>query len=75
MTDRDDRLRKIASVRRDLEDLEDEVSTAEGAMPKHDDPADGGRHNFLMVLKRLESIRDMADETAEKLRSVLKGLD
>ena len=75
MSDRDDILREIASVRRDLENLGKEVSTADGAMPSTNNPADAGLQNFRLVLKRLETIEEMAGDTADKLRAVLRELE
>lgn len=75
MTDDDAVLRELAGVRRNLENLEEEVSTAAGAMPKTTRPADEGRQNFLTVLKRLRNIEELAGETAGKLRSILQEMD
>lgn len=75
MTDKNEILREVAAVRRDLEKLESEISTANGAMPKNNDPAEGGVRNFQLVLRRLESIEELAGDTAEKLRSILKRTD
>lgn len=75
MSDRDEALRKLAAVRRNLDDLEEEISTAQGAMPQDSQLADGGRRNFMAALKRLESIEELAGDAAEKLRAVLRELD
>ena len=75
MTDRNDVQREIASVRRELEKLGEEVSTADGAMPSTNNPADGGLQNFRLVLKRLQNIEEMAGDTADKLRAVLRELE
>jgi len=75
MSDRDETMRALAAVRRNLEDLEEEISTAKGAMPKDDQIAAGGRRNYMTVVKRLDDVGELADETAERLRSVLRDLD
>ena len=75
MSDRNEILRQLASIRRDLENLKEEASTAEGAMPSTQDPADGGLQNFRLVLKRTEQVEELAADAADKLRSVLKELD
>jgi len=75
MSDRDDILRELAGVRRDVEKLESEISTAEGAMPTTDNPAEGGLQNFRLVLRRLEKIEEMAGEAGERLRSVLRKME
>lgn len=75
MSDRDDLLRELAAVRRDLETLSEEVSTAEGAMPTNPQLTGEARRNFMTVVQRLDNVEEMAGETAEKLRSVLKQLD
>lgn len=74
MSDPNDLLRKLAGVRRDLEDLEKDISAARGAMPSTNNPSDAGRHNFKTVLDRLERIEEGTAETADKLRDVLKAL-
>lgn len=75
MSDRNDVQRKLASIRRNLENLSEEVETAEGAMPQSGASGRQGAQNFRIVLKRLESVRDLADDTAGKLRSVLASLE
>lgn len=75
MSDRDDRLRKLAAVRRNLDDLADEISTAEGAMPQENQVAGDGRRNFMTVVKRLDTIQELASDASDKLRSVLQDLD
>ncbi len=75
MSDRNDLLRELAAVRRKLDDLESEASTARGAMPDNLQVADDGRRNFEVVLKRLENVEQMAAETADTLRGVLQRLD
>jgi len=75
MSDRDEMLRDLAAVRRAIGDLEDEISTAEGAMPQSSQVAEAGRQNFMVVLKRLETIEETAGEAAETLRDVLSAMD
>ncbi|MFB6376151.1 MAG: hypothetical protein ABEN55_24205, partial [Bradymonadaceae bacterium] len=65
MSDRNDILRKLAGVRRDLEKLQEEASTAEGAMPNNPQLTDEAAQNFRMVVKRLESVEETAADTAE----------
>lgn len=75
MADRNDRQRQLASIRRNLENLTDEVETAEGAMPQGGASGDQGVRNFRVVLQRLEKVEELAGETADKLRSVLSSLE
>ncbi|MFW5968710.1 MAG: hypothetical protein ACOCV2_14395 [Persicimonas sp.] len=75
MTERDDALRKLAAVRRDIANLKKEIATADGAMPSSNDPADAGLRNFRIVLDRLEKVERGAGEAAQKLREVMRKLD
>lgn len=74
MADNDDVMRELAAVRRSLENLVDEVETAEGAMPSGNFPGGPPERSLETVLKRVDNARDLADETADKLRSVLKAM-
>jgi len=74
MGDRDDTLRKLAAVRRAMDALEEELSTAQGVMPQDSQLADEGRRNYMTALERLESVEELAGDAADKLRAVLREL-